>query len=66
MTAKRRPKVKVRYVPGVSKFGITRFNVCAVGREPSFSRLCDCYSMGAAKRIAAALNVYEARRRGEL
>ena len=63
MTAKRRTKVRYVVTGSDDSGWVIRHNV------PGFKLLngdCGYYTSTAAKRIAAALNVYEARRRGEL
>lgn len=66
MTAKRkRPKVRyvARYVGGAG----TWYMVCHVDYGEIVSgHVCDCESGASAKRIAAALNLYEATKRREI
>ena len=62
---KKRPKV--RYVVRFTGFDPSGYMVCHSDYGDSvYSHVCDCDTATSAKRIAAALNVHEAHKRGEL
>jgi hypothetical protein len=58
---------KVRYVGRVTGIGSNPYMVCHVDYGEIVSGyVCDCPTATSAKRVAAALNFYEAHKRGEL
>ena len=59
-TPKRRPKVRFVVIDYPALLVVPK------GKQEASEAICDPFFECNAKRIAAALNVYEARRRGEL
>lgn len=66
MTAKRK-RPKVRYVARVTGIQPAPYMVCHVDYGEIVSgHVCDCPTAESSKRVAAALNLYEATKRGEI
>lgn len=67
MSTARAKRPKVRYVvEEITLDCVPSWCVCRHDRAPTIGRICDCYTKGEARRIAAALNWHEAHKRGEL